>query len=74
MKKWNEIIIESSNDEKVFNDLLTDLAGLLHKKGSSYSPDAVSMYREKIKKLGSKLGLSNSDIDEKIEDFYKKHK
>jgi hypothetical protein len=32
------------------------------------------MYREKIKKLGSKLGLSNSDIDEKIEDFYKKHK
>lgn len=73
MKKWNEIVFESKESEE-FSRYLRELAEQLHKEKSKYNPDAVSMYREKIKALGRKLGFDNREIDQKIEDAYQSYK
>jgi carbamoylphosphate synthase large subunit len=73
MKKWNEIVSEAS-DKELFNQYLMEVGIELNKDKQGYSPSAVSMYREKIKKLGAKLGFSNQEIDEKIEESYQKMK
>lgn len=73
MKKWNQLVLESKESED-FSRYIRELAEELHKEKSKYSPAAVTMYREKIKSLGRKLGFDNREIDQKIEDAYQSYK
>jgi MinD-like ATPase involved in chromosome partitioning or flagellar assembly len=69
----NKAVAESKESED-FSRYIRELAQELHKEKSKYSPDAVSMYREKIKSLGRKLGFDNREIDQKIEAAYQSYK
>lgn len=39
---------------------------LANSKSKSYDPDTASMYRDRVKKLGKELGLSNEEMDKAI--------
>lgn len=73
MKKWNEIVMESKESED-FSSYLSQLKSEFGKERSKQNPDSISMYREKLKSLGRKMGLDNKEIDARIEEAYKSAK
>jgi len=68
------VLFGESKEKEDFSRYIIELAEQLHKEKSKYNPDAVSMYREKIKALGRKLGFDNREIDQKIEAAYQSYK